>query len=859
MQLETTQVGEAEVSQKVGHASRKTEQPKALLDKRKGKIYEKEEGEEESDDERQLVSSAQLPPVPPVVTDVERKTVKTITNKKIQGQSDQGSSSDSSNRNIAINNAASKPPQKRVKSPTLILTSPLARRATHKSSSVDDPPPPPKRHAPQTPTSLRHSETIYNRGTETDIPEISSPLLSPGAIEQLKEFDEWMLAAEEAERGKGRGGIQVPDPEPGLQNQPPSPNPSNAVADISLLPPPADTHDDDVAIHQMYDQFLDFDGNDRSEPQPPLKSKKGSNHASIPPVLGSTSLPVPVGVPPKSIRIGTSNSYRQGVVPETETESSTNNTQSQSQPQSQELPLPPVPQIAFSVAPTTPEKRSHPATSPGKTPHRLHPSIIAQMKPRTPKSGSGSLLSLHEDAGMDYDYDYNETENVKAIPVPPRDTYAITTTTTSTAATKSSKGLRPIPRLSPSQFTPHLPPVSSIENVDTVEMESAAPMSSIEQFSSPEKKTATGGRTRVRKKKGKGKERDRGKDSGKDMERGRLSENDDDTAKHTNNPSITERDDESLEAVVMERGKQLAESARQAFRKAARGGASGEAEGTVKTSLADLLKASWKRHKEKEWEKSKILVRQQYGPEGSRAKPGRQSAEPEVRRARKMGGTDRGLNRGGTEPIRGKKSGIDKVSVAIPEEEEESTQDLMMDLTSGGELDKADIQMGRDFGTSAVAEQAQSQEHITTAEPEKVIEGVKRHKGKERESDGPKRLDQQQYGPEQVSRTKPGRQSTEPEVGKAGEMRNMGHGLNPEDAEPIGGKEKSDIDKVPVAIPEEEEESTQDLMMDLAHGRTMDEMDVQMGRDTGKPVVEEAQEQRETSTAEPEDAIEKVS
>jgi len=157
------------------------------------------------------------------------------------------------------------------------------------------------------------------------------------------------------------------------------------------------------------------------------------------------------------------DSYLTGIVPETQPESSTSDTQSQSQSHFQPLPFSPRSTITNHTPPFTPRR-----------------SLISKMKPKTP--GSSSRLSLTP----------NSNRNSVGASSPNKP-----------SVDRNRKPLRPVPVITPSSFRPHLPsslPFSTLEQYPEIDMELEDLMSSIEQFSSPEKGQARP-KVRVEKKK----------------------------------------------------------------------------------------------------------------------------------------------------------------------------------------------------------------------------------------------------------------------------------------------------------------------------------------------------------------------
>jgi hypothetical protein len=542
----------------------------------------------------------------------------------------------------------------------------------------DDEPPPLQRRAPIPPSTLyqSHAPPTEERGLS---PELQFPMspprrvsLSPAAEARLKEFDAW---AEEDNN-----------------NTKPLP-----VGDVDLAEP--DSHrDNEINMNQMYIEYVDFDPQAEPEPQvqPSTAPAPALNGSSKPPTLPASSPPPsspppllakggkeprepvndqdepPPLLKPKQIRVESgrfskNNSFRLGIVPETETESSTNNTQSQSQP------LPPVPQI---IEPPITDVDVN-------TPSRA--SLIRRMRPRTPGSASGSKLSLIDEANT-YDplsHDYDDGNSV-----PP--SRATSTNPIQNNAAASGKFLRPIPMLSPSKFVPHLP--SSISNQATEVAEVEELMSSIEQFSSPENDGSGSGphlKKKQRRDKGKGKEKTP------------------DNEPQAQDTSITE-DEDTVDWPVMDRGQKMAEAARQ--ERLARE----KDPSTQKISLLEILRATKDSAKRKESVRDKNQafghknnpLASGYGSEGGRSKRKSRLEALEERRD----GTPSAESRGQRTPELGAESahemddadldaeGEDETdiaaAIALREEEEESTQDLMADMELG--VNEVDVEMAWD-------------------------------------------------------------------------------------------------------------------------------------------------------------------
>ncbi|KAF6760614.1 hypothetical protein DFP72DRAFT_76553 [Ephemerocybe angulata] len=112
-----------------------------------------------------------------------------------------------------------------------------------------------------------------------------------------------------------------------------------------------------------------------------------------------------------------------------------------------------------------PHHASPPPSASRPTPLTPRSSLISRMKPRTPKSSSTKVA----------DDDATSPEKNKA----------------GSSGASKPKIFGPIPQISPSKFHPHLPSSSNIMNstIEDAEPEVEEPMSSIEQFDSPQKPT----------------------------------------------------------------------------------------------------------------------------------------------------------------------------------------------------------------------------------------------------------------------------------------------------------------------------------------------------------------------------------
>jgi len=533
------------------------------------------------------------------------------------------------------------------------------------------------RRTPSTSTIISEPKSKPNlKLAETPkVKPVPGPLLSPTTVVQLQEFDKWVTESEARSRRVVQEGEQANEIEHG---------------DDRPVPIPLILNNE---VQGMYKDFVDFDGNGgdgqwpapipvpvpapidpvpipQLQPAVPASSRTAEAAPSLarhrqqrqrqrqrqrPP---SPPTPSPQGANPQiaRMRMGSlesghvngrdqGDSYRQGVVPETEAEESSNNTQSQSQSQSQpkqatESPPAPTPIISESslvknstgegtrpggsrlqkngTAEAVAEKASNKklgvieaqatipdlsanaqASGSGSALQRngtMTPKLVSRMKPRTPGSvaklgvgmnGLGKVPVLpsvledehqlylnHEDFGSGGMELMNGGTDATPSPLQGRSKAAapmamtqdsITAEATSLSAdnhdnppepsspppittlptTTSDKLLRPIPVLSPSRFAPHLPPTSSISNVEreTEERELEPLMSSIEQFSSPE----NGGRRRRQKRIGL-REKGKAPESSSDVDKG------DDGLEH-------DEVVEDLVARMRRRGEELAQQA----------------------------------------------------------------------------------------------------------------------------------------------------------------------------------------------------------------------------------------------------------------------------------------------------------
>ncbi|KAG6827301.1 hypothetical protein H0H92_012398 [Tricholoma furcatifolium] len=427
---------------------------------------------------------------------------------------------------------------------------------------------------------------------------------------------------------------------------PPPPSPPSPAAQGAELP-------DATPPPEMY-EYVDFD----PDPPPQTNGHRVSAHTN-----GAKD-----------------DSYRRGIVPETQ---SSNNTQPRSQLPAQPLvpqrqPSTPPPEVqpvveldsdhpSGSERNKTPTKPSRQPTlilpAPPSTPGRS--SLIARMKPRTPSS---SFISL-TDHGADIIYDHKrlevhqEEEEEELDDVDPVDTQPPRTT-----ENKGARALRTIPQLSPAVFRSHLPPAASTsshpshrgtestaaEESDEAEVQDL--VSSIEQFSSPEK----AGRKR---KIGQPKARSR---KGKERAIEEPSED-----------SATEDEDSSLEEAVRARGRQLAARARAKEVQRQRE-YNGEPDEGKRKTFSDLISAK-ARGKEAEKPRSDAWWLQKKVGKQKRVSSEPVEEQPPVRPM-----TETQIER-----LRG--------------EEEESTQDLMME--AAGSRPAEEVEMAQDWKLEVLSQE----------------------------------------------------------------------------------------------------------------------------------------------------------
>ncbi|KAG6909778.1 hypothetical protein DXG01_015494 [Tephrocybe rancida] len=475
---------------------------------------------------------------------------------------------------------------------------------------------------------------------------------------------------------------------------PPHPSPS--------ISPPNAQHPQEVAheeeehiVQEMYKEFVDFD----AQP-PPINGRLSTNWDGA-----------------------NGDSYRQGVVPETETESS-NNTQSQSQPQhkpplQQRQPSPPPPQQLSSQEdepneppPKAPQRTCTPPPKPSRVPTEIiqpqptpaRSSLISKMRPRTP--GSSSRISLFDD-NAEYVYHQPELEVHPELDEDSEETEAAdelerngTSGANSRAGRISGFLLGPMPRLSPSQFVQHLPSAAStstVRNCDSTgttaaeesdEDEVAELVSSIEQFSSPEKGRRKH-RSTLDKLRWKGKERARESDRGGSATEGEQS------------------DDEGLEEAVLVRGQQLAAQAREQQKKRQREYDGEHADGKRRT-LTELLSNNTGRKGKEKRQRDLGAKKTKLSKTNHTSKPWWEQEKKSRRMAR---------SREQSEPLETvEDDGLASDAMALREEEEESTQDLMMEAEASRPVE--DVEMGQTWDVEPIAEILEAAELQEEAEPQ---------------------------------------------------------------------------------------------------------------------------------------------
>ncbi|KAG6864660.1 hypothetical protein C0991_008037 [Blastosporella zonata] len=427
-------------------------------------------------------------------------------------------------------------------------------------------------------------------------------------------------------------------------------------------------HDnEDHIVQEMYDEYMNFD-----VPSQPKNAVRPSTHSN--------------GIK--------DDSYRQGVVPETETESQS---QSQSQPlqqaqapiQQRQPSLPPPqqpissqedkpaessPEVHERTGPATP-KLSHAPTillPPCTTPARS--SLISKMKPRTPGSSSRILFDDNTDifhpprleVHLEEDEEQEELDMVE-----PKEQKEPSRANGSKTSRTGSGPLRPLPRLSPSEFVPHLPSVASTSSLSGRSVQSAADeksdeaeveelMSSIEQFSSAEK----GGRRRKA-----AQEKTRSKGKGKEKEI--VGD-----ARSAEEEFVTDGEDsgeEDLENVVYLRGQHLAARARAEEVKRKRE-FDGEPAERKRRNLTDLLSegAVRKGREKHELELNEGTDKGKVRRTGHAQGPWWEKEKKPKKRSREQSEPQ------GHQPTM-EVDTLEEHALYLREEDEESTQDLMME------------------------------------------------------------------------------------------------------------------------------------------------------------------------------------
>lgn len=371
----------------------------------------------------------------------------------------------------------------------------------------------------------------------------------------------------------------------------------NARSDIQpnrdLVPAPAD----DIGPDDVPDVAIPLFLPDHSEEDDyPYRGQREDSSPKVP--AASITLPRPevalkkAGSIPR-LRHPPDDSYRTDIVPETEAESS-NNTQSQSQSQSQSQGLP-----------LTPQRNS----------------LVSKMKPRTPRTGSKASLGRNDSEIL---------MNGNGFP-----------NGNGRNARKNSKPLRPIPVVSPSTFTPHLPPPKSLPSDDADHDET------IEQWSSPEKGPSQRQRRRAPR------------------------------------PRVLDEEDEEGEERTRERGIAMAEAARRERIRKERG------EEPKKKPLNLLVNGTGKQVQDPQSshepisEFSRDVVPQSQTIEEMEAGDADTEEEEEVK-------TDLEDDEGSPEPEPDRDP-----SVALRQEEEENTQDILNELHAFPNLqDDMDLDLG---------------------------------------------------------------------------------------------------------------------------------------------------------------------
>ena len=390
------------------------------------------------------------------------------------------------------------------------------------------------------------------------------PVLSPGALSRLEEFDRDMLVLEwkeEKARAAKSGGKKAKRSRKEKEEE------KKRLERLAIL-----LREEEEEESQMIDQ---------PPVAPPVPAKQSVS--DVPPHINS--------------------SYSGEVIPETQS------SHSSTQPH-----IPPKDLPRF----TTPEP-TVPRAAP-QTPLSRNGSIKTRMRPRTPSSASickttssngredaGHLPPLAEDDEADTAVGRSRKGKERLRTPSPRSTEATNGSILVTAhqAAESRKPLRPLPLISPSAFHPHLaldPPSpksspgkdDSIEDpssfeqsqkklanhkgsgkrvLDIEEDEEEAPMSSIEDFDSPDKSRAQARREVVQLvKKANSKKRQSLTGNGED-----------EVVEEVREQEPLESDDDRLSRKISERGMELAEKAKLA---------QGEFGRTERKSLSDIVSAA---------------------------------------------------------------------------------------------------------------------------------------------------------------------------------------------------------------------------------------------------------------------------
>jgi hypothetical protein len=720
---------------------------------------------------------------------------------------------------------------------------------------------------------------------------VAAPLLSPNALVQLNNFDKWILESERKNRGekRTRAGHNTTESEDGEGEGKGKANGGRGEI-VNDRPIPAPLFSDLTGGDEEVRRLHDFDGNgDRG-------LGGSSRHSPAPVLAGGAPTPVKSGTPPyprqangvqspaqvllqrrqqqqpvppyplpprphspQSLEPQTpknrkdssgrlDDSYRHGVVPETEVEeSSNNNTQSQSQSEPGSQPQPSKQGVGGSPAPTPsiPElnlidngaggigsrlqrkstndaegmveeaksgnKLRAEATLPDLNTNvkadtnarasgsRSEPvlqrngtttfKLVSRMKPRTPGSMkklnvgvngagkgkapmlplvledehhlylhhggdfyNGSELELVEDDGSVLHFPSSPLKEKSPASSPfatktptasnidsvwKSSSPAVDLTSPTTQMTSTNKSLRPIPVLSPSKFMPHLPPTSSISNVEvglreSDEREVEELVSSIEQFSSPESRVKRRERRRRRiglPRNGSGNERSAADDDDdpKAMSGAEIDDNNLAVGKEVNVVG------DEFEASVRQRGMELAAQARRAKLSIEEGRRDPVKQGITRDLSGDNSnethikrkegnRPAKSKGKEKESEKDKDNGSGQQQDEGwlsSALRPiprwllGNGSVTSE-RSAVQTTAQAQDAGEGGATVEEMQTSSamvVDQKFADLREEEEESTQDLLMEAQGGSE--EVDVGAQRDF----VSQEGAGEERGQTEEP----------------------------------------------------------------------------------------------------------------------------------------------